>query len=166
MELTITMLTGQSVTLTVNPQETVGYLKQVVQQKLQVPVQKQRLLFDNGQRTDLNDDLRPVGSYGLHSGSRLSLLVIEPAPVQVFEPAPVQVFLRNEKNVLTTYEITPEETVSDFKRRVKAREGVPESQQRLVYQGTEMSNDKAKLSDYNVKALGTIELLMRLRGGN
>ncbi|XP_053276430.1 uncharacterized protein LOC128438078 [Pleuronectes platessa] len=158
MELTITMLTGQSVTLTVNPQETVGYLKQVVQQKLQVPVQKQRLLFDNGQRTDLNDDLRPVGSYGLHSGSRLSLLVIEPAPVQVF--------LRNEKNVLTTYDITPEETVSDFKRRVKAREGVPESQQRLVYQGTEMNNDRAKLSDYNVKALDTIELLMRLRGGN
>ncbi|XP_062237991.1 uncharacterized protein LOC133945125 [Platichthys flesus] len=158
MELTITMLNGQSVRLTVNPQETVGCLKQVIEQKMKVPVQRQRLLFDNGQRTDLSDDLRSVGSYGLHSGSTLSLLVIEPAPVQVF--------LRNEKNVLTTYDITPEETVSDFKHRVKAREGVPESQQRLVYQGTEMSNDKAKLADYNVKALGTIELLMRLRGGN
>ncbi|XP_060926946.1 uncharacterized protein LOC133001394 [Limanda limanda] len=156
MELIITMLTGKSVTLTVNPQETVGSLKQMIQQKLHVPVQKQRLLFVNGQNTDLSDDLRPVDSYGLHSGCRLSLLVVEPAPVQVF--------LRNEKNVMSTYDITPDETVSDFKRRVQAREGVPESQQRLLYQSREMTG--GKLSDYNVAALGTIELLMRLRGGN
>ncbi|XP_060926945.1 uncharacterized protein LOC133001393 [Limanda limanda] len=159
MELIITMLTGKSVTLTVNPQETVGSLKQMIQQKLHVPVQKQRLLFVNGQNTDLSDDLRPVDSYGLHSGCRLSLLVVEPAPVQVF--------LKNLKDIApNTYDITPDETLSDFKRKVQEREGVPVSQQRLLYQGKQMDNDQAKLSDYNVVAQGTIELCMRLRGGN
>ncbi|XP_035022495.1 polyubiquitin-like [Hippoglossus stenolepis] len=159
MELIITMLNGKTVTLRVKPQDTVGSLKQVLQQKMEVPVQRQRLVFDNGQRTDLSDDLRTVGSYGLHAGSRLSLLVIEPSP-----PATFQVFLKNEKNVVTTYDITSDETVSDFKRRVQCREGVAETQQRLVYQSREMTS--GKLSDYNVQGLSTIELLMRLRGGN
>ncbi|XP_069379170.1 uncharacterized protein [Paralichthys olivaceus] len=158
MDIIITMLNGRSVTLTVKPQDTVGWLKQLIQQKLAVPAERQRLLYDNGQRTDLSDDLRPVGSYGLHAGSRLSLLVIEPSP-----PAPIQVFLRNEKGQLTTYDITPDETVSDFKRRVQCREGVPESQQRLVYQGREMTS--GRLSDYHVEALSTIDLSLRLRGG-
>ncbi|XP_035021878.2 polyubiquitin-like [Hippoglossus stenolepis] len=162
MDLIITMMNGKTVTLRVNPQDTVGSLKQVLQQKMEVPVHGQRLVFDNGQRTDLSDDLRTVGSYGLHAGSRLSLLVIEPSPPS--PPATFQVLLRNEKNVLTPYDITSDETVSDFKRRVQCKEGVAVTQQRLVYQSREMTS--GKLSDYNVQGLSTIELLMRLRGGN
>ena len=156
MDLIITMLTGRSVTLRVNPRDTVGSLKQILQQKLGVPVHKQRLVFVNGQPTDLSDDSRTVDSYGLHAGCRLSLLVIEPATFQVF--------LRNDKGAVSTYDITSDETVSDFKRRVQAQEGVAEAQQRLVYQGKQMDN--GKLSDYKVEALSTIDLLMRLRGGN
>ncbi|XP_035021875.1 polyubiquitin-like [Hippoglossus stenolepis] len=163
MDLIITMLNGKTVdTLRVDPQDTVGSLKQVLQQKMGVPVERQRLVFDNGQLIDLSDDLRTVGSYGLHAGSRLSLLVIEPSPPS--RPATFQVFLRNEKNEETPYDITSDETVSDFKHRVQCREGVAVTQQRLVFQGREMT--AGKLSDYNVQAQSTIELLMRLRGGN
>ncbi|XP_040010142.1 ubiquitin-like protein ISG15 [Xiphias gladius] len=158
MDIIVTMLNGTSHTLSVQPKDTVGSLKTVIHEKLGVPPRRQRLVFVNGQRTDLSDDLQSVEDCGLESGSRLSLLVTEPSP-----PATIEVSLLNERGQRSTYDISPDETVGDFKRRVESREGVAVSQQRLVFQGRQM--DAGKLSDYNVKALSTINLCLRLRGG-
>uniref|UniRef100_A0A8C6WDV0 ISG15 ubiquitin like modifier n=1 Tax=Neogobius melanostomus TaxID=47308 RepID=A0A8C6WDV0_9GOBI len=98
---------------------------------------------------------KPLSYYGLVSGSRVSLLVVEPTPIQVF--------LRNEKGQTNAYDIDPDETVQSFKSKVYAREKVPVDQQRLVYQSRDMT--QGKLTDYGVKAFGTIELALRLRGG-
>ncbi|KAM4577816.1 polyubiquitin-like [Fundulus diaphanus] len=155
MELVITMLNGTSRTLKVNPHDTVGSLKTCIQGQLGVPVSKQKLVFNNGQSTPLNDDSRALSSYNLHSGSRVSLLVTEPATIQVF--------LKNEKGTNSTYKVTTEETVEDFKKRVQEREGVPANQQRLIHESREM--DAGKLADYNVRELSTIYLMLRLRGG-
>nr|WIF19530.1 interferon-stimulated protein 15 [Trachinotus ovatus] len=154
MDLLITTL-SETRTLRVQPQDTVGSLKQVIHQELGVPAHKQRLVFVNGQKTDLSDDSRRLSLYGIQPGCRVSLLVVEPATIQVF--------LRNEKGQLSTYDVKPEETVHDFKRRVECRESVPVSQQRLVFQGREMNS--GKLSDYGVQALSTIDMCLRLRGG-
>ncbi|XP_039476967.1 polyubiquitin-like [Oreochromis aureus] len=157
MDITITML-GESHTLTVNPQDTVGSLKIKIQEKLGVDPQRQRLVFINGQKTPLNDDSKPISYYGLQHGSQVSLLVTEPLP-----PAPIQVFLKNEKGQLNTYDIQPGETVSNFKNRVEKREGVPASQQRLIHESREMQD--GKLEDYNVRNHSTIYMTLRLRGG-
>ncbi len=159
MEITVKMLNGMSCTLMVNPQDTVGSLKIRIQEKLGVPAQSQKLVFVNGQRTDLGDDSQPVCFYGLQSGSIVSLLVTQP-PAQ---PASFQVFLRNLQGTLRPYDVKPDETVSNFKSRVQSREGVPVSQQRLLYQSREMMD--GKLSDYNVKEHCTIDMTSRLRGG-
>ncbi|XP_040897280.1 ubiquitin-like protein ISG15 [Toxotes jaculatrix] len=155
MDIIIIML-GETHRMRVHPQDTVGYLKKVIQEKLGVPTQRQKLAIVNGQRTDLSDDSKSVSYYGLESGSTVSLLVTQP-------PATIQVFVRNDKGQISTYDIKPDETVSDFKTKVQCREGVAASQQRLVFQGREMNG--GKLSDYKVEALSTIDLLLRLRGG-
>lgn len=155
MDINIVMLDGTSHSLRVNPQDTVGSLKTRIQDKLGVPPQRQKLVFVNGQRTPLSDDSKPVSWYGLQSGSQVSLLVTQPATIQVF--------LRNEKGQMSTYDIKPDETVSDFKTKVQCREGVQVSQQRLLHQSREMMG--GRLSDYNVKELSTIDLMLRLRGG-
>ncbi|XP_034547860.1 ubiquitin-like protein ISG15 isoform X1 [Notolabrus celidotus] len=160
MELTIVML-GESHSLCVNPDDTVGSLKRLIQEKLNVPYQDQRLVFDNGHRTPLSDDSRTLRSYSLQSGSRVTLLVTQPPATQ--PPATFQVFLKNEKNKTTTYDITKDETVDEFKTKVQKREGVAVSQMRLVFQGRDMT--QGKLSDYHVKEHSTIEMTMRLRGG-
>lgn len=157
MDLIIIMLDGSSHSLRVNPYDTVGSLKQLIQDKLGVPVQRQRLVFVNGHTTPLNDDSQPLSCYGLQSGSQVSLLVTQP-------PATIQVFLKNLNGKLNTYDIKPDETVSNFKSRVQCRERVPVSQQRLIYQSRDMMDGRL-LSDYNVEALSTIELTSRLRGG-
>ncbi|XP_070759919.1 polyubiquitin-like [Enoplosus armatus] len=155
MDIIIIMLDGTSHSLRVSPQDTVGSLKTLVHQQLGVPPQRQRLVFDNGQRTQLSDDSRTVSHYCLQPGSRVSLLVTQPETIQVF--------LRNEKGQMSTYDIKPDETVSDFKRKVQCREGVQASQLRLIHQSKEMR--EGKLSDYSVKALSTIDMMLRLRGG-
>ncbi|XP_063346136.1 polyubiquitin-like [Pelmatolapia mariae] len=156
MDITVNMV-GASHTMRVSPQDTVGSLKIKIQSMLGVDCQRQRLVFINCQRTPLNDDSKPISYYGLQHGSQGSLLVTEPPP-----PAPTQVFLRNEKGQLRTYDIHPGETVSNFKNRVKKREGVPASQQRLIHQGREMQG--GKLEDYNIRNHSTIDLTLRLRG--
>ncbi|XP_037339019.1 polyubiquitin-B [Pungitius pungitius] len=157
MNLNIVMLDGTSHNMSVDHQDTVGSLKTRIQQKLGVAYETQKLVFTNGNSTPLNDDSKPISHYGLGPGARVSLLVTQPETIQVF--------LRNEKGKLTTYDIKPSETVGHFKRRVKAREGVPENQQRLIHQSREMSQDQSKLSDYGVQATSTIDLSLRLRGG-
>ncbi|XP_034728294.1 ubiquitin-like protein ISG15 isoform X1 [Etheostoma cragini] len=172
MDITISMLNGTSHTLRVHPGDTVGSLKILIQEKLGVLVATQKLVFVNGMNTDLSDDSRPLSSYGLQHGARVSLLVTQPVtplvtqPVTplVTPPATIQVFLRNEKGTISTYDIKPDETVSHFKTKVQSREGVPVSQQRLIHQGREMT-DGRRLSDYNVGALSTIDMTFRLRGG-
>lgn len=153
MEITITALGGRALTLTVPPDTTVRALKELIQQREGVPVGRQRLLYENGHRTALTDDSRTLGSYGLQQGSRVALVVTEK----------MEVFVKNDKGKLNTYEVKPDETVGDLKRKVECRESVPVSQQRLVFQGREMS--EGRLSDYNVQAHSTIDLCLRLRGG-
>uniref|UniRef100_A0A3Q4GKU3 ISG15 ubiquitin like modifier n=1 Tax=Neolamprologus brichardi TaxID=32507 RepID=A0A3Q4GKU3_NEOBR len=99
-----------------------------------------------------------VNANYLQHGSRVSLLVTESLP-----HAPTQVFLRNEKGQLSTYDIQPGETVSNFKNRVEKREGVPASQQRLIHEGRQMQD--GKLEDYSVRNHSTIYMILRLRGG-
>lgn len=155
MDIFIVML-GESHTLRVDLNDTVTSLKRLIQDRLGVPSERQRLVIDNGHRTPLNDDSKTLSFYSLHPGSRITLLVTQP-------PATFQVFLRNEKGKMSTYDITPDETVNDFKIKVQDREGVATSQQRLVFQGREMS--RGKLSDYHVQEHSTIDMVMHLRGG-
>ncbi|XP_038145924.1 polyubiquitin-like [Cyprinodon tularosa] len=155
MDIVIVMLNGTSRTLRVNPNDTVGDLKERIQNEMGCLVSTQKLVFTNGQSTNLNDDSRTLRSYNMQSGSQVSLLITQPSTFQVF--------LQNEKGKTSTYDITGDETVENFKRRVQEREGVPANQQRLIHEGREMQG--GKLTDYNVRELSTIFMTLRLRGG-
>lgn len=153
MDIVITTV-GASYPLRVNQQDTVKTLKIKIQEKLAVPVQNQKLILVNGNKTPLNDDTKLLSWYGVKPGSQVTLLVIE----SIF-----QVFLRNEKGQTSTYDVSPDETVQNFKLEVERREKVPVSQQRLLFQSRELSG--GRLSDYNITSQSTIELMLRLRGG-
>ncbi|KAK5910197.1 hypothetical protein CesoFtcFv8_004055 [Champsocephalus esox] len=89
MDLTISLMNGSSHTLRVCPHDTVGSLKILIQQKLGIACESQKLVFENGCSTTLNNDSATLESYGLRSGARVNLLVTTPAIIQVF--------LKNEK---------------------------------------------------------------------
>lgn len=55
-------------------------------------------------------------------------------------------------------------TVAQFKVMINYHEGIPEDQQRLIYEGRQLEDNKL-LSDYNITDNSTLHLVLRLRGG-
>nr|NP_001297819.1 ISG15 ubiquitin like modifier [Esox lucius]ACO13585.1 Ubiquitin cross-reactive protein [Esox lucius] len=154
MELTITLLNGDSVPLTVPPHTTVGSLKSLIHQTLGVATSTQRLSGVNGNNISLNDDSKTLSDYGLNSGSKVMVLIT----------APIQVFLQNHKGKTHTYEVMPGETVTQFKAKVENKEKVPANQQRLIHNGKQLDDGK-KLEDYGIGDHSTIHQMLRLTGG-
>ena len=55
-------------------------------------------------------------------------------------------------------------SVDELKRRLQTLEGIPPDQQRLVFAGNELEDDKA-IGDFGVSKEATLHLILRLRGG-
>jgi hypothetical protein len=62
---------------------------------------------------------------------------------------PIQVFVKTIVGVTTVYEVETTLTVSELKKRIEDREGVPVAQLRLVYAGRELE-DGQTLGHYGV----------------
>jgi ubiquitin-like protein Nedd8 len=54
--------------------------------------------------------------------------------------------------------------VSRIKERVEEKEGIPPVQQRLIFGGKQMADDKTA-QDYNLEGGATLHLVLALRGG-
>ncbi|KAL1273922.1 hypothetical protein QQF64_026736 [Cirrhinus molitorella] len=156
MQLTIRLLSGHERHLEVSGDATVGQLKQLIFQHVGEPPYKQKLSANNGTRISLEDDFRTLSSYGLHSGSVVSLLITN---------APCQVFVRNEKGQTGTYEVDiKNETVDQLQAKICRKEKVPVDQQRLIYKGIQLESGR-KLQEYDITQGSTIHMTLRLRGG-
>ncbi|XP_058632699.1 polyubiquitin-like [Onychostoma macrolepis] len=156
MELTIRLLGGLVKNLEVDGNTTVGELKRLISQHFGEPPNKQKLSADNGTRISLEDDSRTLSSYGLHSGSVVSLLITNPGPFQVF--------VKNLSGQSKTYDVDVNETVDQLQTKVYNKERVVKDQQGLVYNGKQLQSGK-KLQDYNITKESTIHMTGRLRGG-
>ena len=55
-------------------------------------------------------------------------------------------------------------TVAKIKERVEEKEGIPPAQQRLIYGGKQMADDK-KAEEYELTGGCTLHLVLALRGG-
>eukprot|EP00292_Cryptomonas_paramecium_P032418 CAMPEP_0113681034 /NCGR_PEP_ID=MMETSP0038_2-20120614/11722_1 /TAXON_ID=2898 /ORGANISM="Cryptomonas paramecium" /LENGTH=77 /DNA_ID=CAMNT_0000599625 /DNA_START=147 /DNA_END=380 /DNA_ORIENTATION=+ /assembly_acc=CAM_ASM_000170 len=63
------------------------------------------------------------------------------------------------------FDIEPTDTVRRIKERVEEKEGIPPQQQRLIFGGKQMHDDKTA-SDYNLEGGSTLHLVLALRGGH
>ncbi|KAK9462262.1 ubiquitin-like protein 1 [Lipomyces oligophaga] len=61
-------------------------------------------------------------------------------------------------------DIEPTDKVQRIKERVEEKEGIPPSQQRLIFGGKQMADDKSA-TDYNLEGGATLHLVLALRGG-
>ncbi|XP_051551853.1 polyubiquitin-like isoform X18 [Myxocyprinus asiaticus] len=156
MELIIKGFNGETKSLTVGYNTTVGELKQLISRDFSVPPPQQKLSANNGHRISLDDDSRTLSSYGLHSGSAVMLLITNLGPLQVF--------VKNEKGQTKTYDVDVNETVDQLQQKIYNKERVPVDQQRLIYNGRQLESGM-KLLEYNITSGSTIHMTLRLRGG-
>ncbi|XP_060763879.1 uncharacterized protein LOC132872807 [Neoarius graeffei] len=156
MELSIKVLSGDTWTIFVKPNNTIGELKQQIGRLFKARPSRLKLSITNGQILRLDHDQKTVSDYGLSSGCTVMLLIST-------TPVPFQVFVKNENRQTKTYDITDDETVDQLMAKIRQKEGTPVDQQRLIYRSRQFDSGR-KLQDYNIVSGSTIHMTLRLRG--
>ena len=167
MPLNITLNSDKTFTFEVESSDTVEAIKSLIQDNTGIPMERQRLIFKERQL----EDGHTLSDYNVQANSTIQLVlrrIRTPSPDSVH--AEGELLNQNMQGGLIVKWIVGDkefsmdkaldDTVSDVKRIINDRTGIPVERQRLIFNGKQLDDDRL-LMDYRITKDDIINLVLR-----
>ncbi|KAL0212945.1 hypothetical protein RCL1_006571 [Eukaryota sp. TZLM3-RCL] len=152
MQLLVTTLQGNTITIQVESSDTIRLVKGQIRLQTATETENQRLLYAGD---ELNDG-RTLDSYSIRNLAKLHMVERVRGEMQIF------VNTSGGRTISITVERN--ETIGSVKTKIYLKEGLPAHQQTLVYGGKPLQ-DEITLQEYNISKDATLHLALRVKGG-
>lgn len=153
MQILVRTLNNEQSVLDVEQNDTILSVKELIQESKDILVDQQRLIFAG---KNLEDD-RTLYDYNIQNQSTIQLILCFPVKRTPEKDDLIEVCVRHFTSRNTILQVSLNDTVQHVKEQIYELEGIPLSNQRLLFNGNQL-HDAELLNEYGIQDKTIIDL--------